>query len=171
MDPLLNPTIILSNNNNSEGIENNNNNSSSCPFAKLEVLRLQGNMIRDMGAVVQLSIKLPKLRAIYLREQNFKGSNPVCDNVDDYPEQMSKYFSSKCRCIDGHYFCHEDARPRKLDDGGDNEIALPLSKQWVNEVFFSSAVTEGAGEKFGAKSENEVKQLIAETKKIMETKI
>jgi hypothetical protein len=176
VDVLLNPGVVVQSQQQQQlsngADENNNNNSSSfgC-FAKLEVLRLQGNMIRDMGSVVQLSMKLPKLRAIYLREQNFKGANPVCNASDDYPEQMAKYFSSKCRCIDGHYFCHEDARPRRLDDGGDNEITLPLSKQWVNESFFSSAVTEDAGEKFGAKSEGEVKQLIGDLKKLLETKI
>ena len=145
--------------------------ATSQPFAKLEVLRFQGNMVRDMGSIAQLATKLPKLRAIYFRESNCKGSNPVCDNVDDYAQQMAKYFSPKCRCIDGHYFCHEDVKPKRLDDGDDNEITLPLSKNWVNESFFSAAVTENAGEKFGAKSESEVKKLLEETKKVLETKI
>jgi hypothetical protein len=144
---------------------------SSGAFAKLEVLRFQGNMVRDMGSIAQLSSKLPKLRAIYFRESNCKGSNPLCDTVEDYAQQMAKYFSPKCRCIDGHYFCHEDVKPKRLDDGNDNEITLPLSKSWVNENFFSSVVTENAGEKFGAKSEAEVKRLLEETKKVLEAKI
>lgn len=175
----LEPLLILPGNNTNSDIylldSNNNENSSTSSittFGKLEVLRLQGNMIREMGSVVQLPSRLPKLRAIYLREPTFKGSNPVCDSVEDYAEQMAKYFSPKCRCIDGHYFCHEDAKPRRIDAGDDNEITLPLSKSWVNEQYFASAVTENAGEKFGVGSEKEVRMLMGDLKKLMnETKI
>jgi hypothetical protein len=136
--------------------------SIGAPFARLEVLRLQGNLVRDMGAVVALA-KLPKLRAIYLREQTLKGANPVC-GADDYAPTMARAFTPKCRCIDGHYFCHEDVNPRRLDDGGDNELTLPPTAPWVGDAFFAAAVTANAGTTFGSNSEAQVRRLLEETK-------
>ena len=51
-------------------------------------------------------------------------------------------------------FCHDDMKPKRIDAGDDNEITLPLSKSWVNEQYFSSAVTENAGERCEIVSRN-----------------
>lgn len=142
---------------------------SSLVFASLEVLRLQGNLVRDLASVLQLA-RLPKLRAIYLREQNLKSANPVCDD-DGYAASMAKAFTPKCRCVDGHYFCHADVRPRRIDDGSDDETALPATQAWVTDAYFASAVTDNAGEKFGANSEAQVKAIVADTRKILERNV
>jgi hypothetical protein len=137
-------------------------------FGRLEVLRLQGNALQSLETVLPLAKALPKLRAIYLRDQNLKNSNPVCDADLGYATAMAKAFVPKCRCIDGHYFCHEDVKPRRLDDGDDNELALPPSKPWVTDAFFAAAVTENAGELFGRASEAECKRLVKETRTMLE---
>lgn len=139
-------------------------------FGRLEVLRLQGNAIRKMEDVLPLA-GLPKLRAIYLRDPNLKMANPVCDAVDDYAKIMAREFTPRCRCIDSHYFCHADVKPQRLQDADDNEMTLPISQSWVTEAFFSAAVTENAGQKFGAKSEAEVKKLLHETRAVLDQKI
>ena len=142
---------------------------ADAPFAALEVLRLQGNVIRDLPAVLQLA-RLPKLRAIYLRDQNLRNANPVCDEPD-YAAAMSRAFVPRARCIDGHYFCHESVRPQRLDDGDDNEIALPASRPWVTDEFFASVVTLDAGEKFGAQSEQQVRQLVVEARQVLSDRV
>lgn len=139
-------------------------------FGKLEVLRLQGNEIRELSEVLPLAKQLPKLRALYLREENMRNPNPVCDAAPDYAKTMAAHFVPKCRCIDGHYFCHADVKPERLDDGDDNELVLPQSKPWLTDAFFSDAVTENAGSKFGQQSEAQVRKLIQETRAALEAR-
>ena len=97
----------------------------------LEKLELQGNRINSMNSVDEL-MPLQSLRSLYLREFDFSGANPICNE----PGYRGTLFSAlpQLRALDGHrknlpVLMHDDYSQYEVDTSG-MDVAVDKTS-WV----------------------------------------
>jgi hypothetical protein len=139
---------------------------SSCKA--LEVVNLAGNRIADPEPLLADLQYLPVLRSLHLQGYNGDLQNPACKALgNNYGTTVMKRLPT-LRCLDGHYFCHEDLRPQRVDNGDDDEFVLPVQQAWVSEGYFN---TKGMdyGKRVGAAAEQQFNTALQECKRVLST--
>lgn len=128
----------------------------------LQVLRLQGNEIREQTEIANLA-DLKSLRALLLREKDGTAPNPVCSQ-SNYVPLMNSWFPN-VRCIDGHYFCKEDMNPKKIDLDQEEEYTMPKSTPWITEESLKTTLYDP--NKVGAAQEKNFRAVLQDAKAML----
>jgi hypothetical protein len=134
---------------------------------QLEVLDLSGNRIEDAAPLLGELAVLPLLRSLHLQGYQGDQANPCCKAIGKGYGAMITTKLPKLRCLDGHYFCHEDLNPQRIDHGDDDEFQLPPTQPWITEGYFN---TKGFdyGKRVGAAAEQQFNHALVECKKTLE---
>ena len=136
-------------------------------LVKLEVLNAAGNQVFDPNALYAELDQLPTLRSLHLQDYEGGGrQNPVCRVIPRYGETLMKRFA-KLRCLDGHYFCHEDLNPQRIDAGDDDEFVLPVAQPWLNEGYFNTKGFDN-GQRVGVAAEKQFRAALEECKRALD---
>lgn len=134
-------------------------------FAALEVLHAEENLIDSFEGLAAVDpSSAPALRGLHLQDKDGNRANPVCNDRAKYVAYIRRTFPH-VRCIDGHYFYRDEINPKYVDDGDDQEVALPPSKPWIGVGYFDDVLT-GNPSKVGVMSEKAFYNSVAECQKV-----
>ena len=102
-----------------------------CPA--LEYLALQDNRIADVDELADLGRALPRLQALYLRDQDGSRANPICAHPS-YATVALQHLRGLAT-LDGERLALRRSSQAALLDtyGPEDEVEIPPSKPWLGE--------------------------------------